>query len=565
MDFTSLAVLLVGAGICAIIAKLLRQPLLVGYLLAGFLFASFGLVHDFESFRPLAELGVMLLLFLLGLEMKLDELPKIGKTAFVTGIGQIVITSFFGFLLAIWLGFSYLPALYLAIALSFSSTIIIVKLLAEKRDLQSLYGRISIGFLLVQDFVAIFLLIFLSGLQSNGLQFSSFFIISAKAISLFVFVWYASKTLVPFFVTRYLSSPPELLFIVSIAWALGFAAFVAGPFGLTIEIGGFLAGLALSNLPEHLQIASRARPLRDFFLTIFFALLGTELVLGKGLGEILIPGLIFSFFVLLINPLIALSILGFMGYKRRTSFLAGLSVAQISEFSLILLAMGLSLNHVTQKEVSLTVLVGAITMTVSTYMILSSEKLYQFFHPYLKIFERKQLIEGEEVPKLNMNNHIVLIGSDRTGSLIVDYIRKKTDQYLVIEFNPLVVEKLEALGVPVLFGDSSDEEILDAANVSHAALIIATHANHLDNLVLLEYLKNTSSHAITLFSSQTNEEARMLYKKGADYVYVANATGGAYVAMLLRSFFRDKKQFKKRLERRDIQSSFMYNLKNAHV
>lgn len=197
MEFSQISVLLVVAAIAGIIVRNLKQPLLVGYLFAGFVLATFGLVTDIEVFSGLGQIGVALLLFLVGLEMKLGELPSIGRTALLTGVGQIIFTSVIGFLLASLLGYSTVPAIYIAIALTFSSTIIMVKLLSEKNDLGSLYGRIAIGFLLVQDFVAVALLMFLSGLGNGGFSGISFIAIALKAIVLFTLVWVLSKKILP--------------------------------------------------------------------------------------------------------------------------------------------------------------------------------------------------------------------------------------------------------------------------------------------------------------------------------------------------------------------------------
>lgn len=319
MEFSQIAILLVVAAVAGVIARYLKQPLLIGYLFAGFILAFLGVVTDIEVFSGLGQIGVALLLFLVGLEMNIRELPSIGKVALLTGLGQIIFTSGIGFLISRLLGFTILPSMYIAVALTFSSTIIMVKLLSEKNDLASLYGRIAIGFLLVQDFVAVLILMFLAGLGRGDVALGGYLFTFGKALVLFALVWILSKKVLPQIFERLIANSTELLFIGSIAWALGVASFVAGPLGFTLEIGGFLAGLALSNMPEHLQIASRTRPLRDFFLTIFFLLLGTRLLVGN-LGEVAAPSLVFSLFVLVGNPVIILIILGLMGYKRRTSF-----------------------------------------------------------------------------------------------------------------------------------------------------------------------------------------------------------------------------------------------------
>lgn len=539
MDFTQIAIIIVIAAGFGFIAKLIGQPLLVGYLIAGISVGAFGITTNTEDLKTLSQVGVTLLLFLLGLEMKLSDLPSIGKPAIVTGIGQILFTSTIGFLLAVFLGYEYLPALYIAIALTFSSTIIMVKLLSEKKDLQSLYGRISVGFLLVQDFVAILILLFLASVSKGSTDPFIFVYTFAKAILLFGAVWFLSKKAIPFLFEKYLTSSTELLFIASIAWVLGFSSLVAGPLGFTLEIGGFLAGLALSNLPEHLQIATRARPLRDFFLTIFFVVLGTELAIGREFVSILPQALIFSIFVLVGNPLIVLILLGLMGYKKRTSFMAGLTVAQISEFSLILMAIGLSLSHVAQSDVSLMIIVAVITMTLSTYMIMSSERIYLRLQNFLGFFERAKYNSAEKVARLSdeFSNHIVVVGCDRSGHIILSQLIKSSEKYVVVDFNPAIFDELSKRGVNVLFGDISDPEILEASNVANAKLIITTFGVLPDNLRILEYLKTKHSKALFVAVATNKHDLDKLYKEGAYYVVIPEMLAGYQ----LKTIFRNKK------------------------
>lgn len=532
MEFSQIALLLVVAGVFGIIAKTLKQPLIIGYLFAGLLLGTTGLISDIEVFSGMGQIGVALLLFLLGLEMNIRELPAIGRVALITGIGQILFTSSIGFLIAQMLGFELLPSVYIAIAMTFSSTIIMVKLLSEKKDLDSLYGKIAVGFLLVQDFVAILILMFLAGLGKGRLSIAEYGLIGIKALVLFTLVWLLSKKALPIIFERFIASSSELLFIASIAWALGVASLVAGPLGFTLEIGGFLAGIALSNLPEHLQIAARTRPLRDFFLTIFFLILGAQLVIEGGILPIFAPALVFSTFVLFGNPIIVLVILGALGYRKRTSFLAGLTVAQISEFSLIILALGLTLGHVAEREVALVVMVGVITMTISTYAILHADKIYSKIKNYLKIFEKKKPKEKALIEDKNLKNHIVLIGCDRAGKTLVAYFLRNNRDFVVVDFNPKVFRRLSAEKTPVVFGDINDTEIVESANLGYANTVISTISNFSDNLTLLEYIKPLKVKPTTIFTALTRREALKLYERGATYVIVPEIVAGDYIRHL---------------------------------
>ena len=524
--------LLVVAALAGIAAKAFKQPLLIGYLFAGFILSFFGIVGDVEVFSGLGQVGVALLLFLVGLEMNIRELPTIGRVAAITGAGQIIFTSIIGFLISSLLGFGVLQSVYIAIALTFSSTIIIVKLLSQKNDLDSLYGKISVGFLLIQDFVAVIILMFLAGLGRGAVSFSDFGLIGIKALVIFSLVWGLSKKVLPSIFEKFLAKSQELLFIGSIAWALGIASFLAGPVGFTLEIGGFLAGLALSNLPEHLQIASKTRPLRDFFLTIFFIILGTKLVIS-GISLIMAPALIFSAFVLIGNPLIVLAIMGALGYKKRTSFLAGLTVAQISEFSLILMAMGVGLGHVTEPALAMVILVGVITMTASTYLILGANSVFAFVKDYLGIFERKKPAEIALNKKKNLKDHVVLVGSGRTGKVLISYLIRRHEPLLVIDFNPQVFTRLTADKVPVLFGDVHDPEILDLAQVNKAKLVISTTSGINGNLVLLEHIRSLRTKPDTLMTALTKDDAVKLYEAGASYVIIPHSMAGEHIRHML--------------------------------
>lgn len=544
MEFSQISSLLVVAAIAGIVAKYFKQPLIIGYLLAGFVLAFFGIIKNDAALSGLGQIGVTLLLFLVGLEMNLGELPSIGRVALIVGIGQVAFTTLLGFLLAVLLGFAVLPSLYISIALSFSSTIIVVKLLGEKNDLFSLYGRIATGILLVQDFVAFVLLIFLSGLGKGDLSFVNLFVISFKAIALFILVWALSKKILPNIFERFVASSPELLFIGGTAWALGVSSLVAGPLGFSFEIGGFLAGLALSNLPEHLQIASRTRPLRDFFLTIFFMLLGTSVLFGS-IGSIWVPAIVLSLLVLIGHPIIVFILLGLLGYKKRTSFLTGLSVAQISEFSFILMATGLALGHVSEAEVATVVLVGAITMTASTYLILEAKKLYPKLKKYLSIFEKDTTYESVLMEETSLTDHIILIGSGRTGRNLLSFFKKKKWPFLVVDNNPNVFHRLTAERTPVLFGDIGDEEVLDLAKLERARLVVSTVSELNENLNLLERIRTLKIRPLTIFTAKTREEAIKYYEKGAAYVMVPQTIAGEHLRYLFRNYGLSSERFHK--------------------
>ena len=542
MEFSQISLLLGLASIFGILARRFKQPILVGYLFAGLAAAYFGLIGESEIIKNLGKIGVALLLFLVGVEMNIREIPTIGKAALYTGLGQMLFTFVIALSAGLLFGFGLLPSIYIAIAMSFSSTIIIVKLLSEKKDLDTLYGKVAVGFLLVQDLVAVLILMFLAGMGSGGVTIAGYIFIAIKGALLIIAVWALSKKVLPYLFERYVAESVELLFIVSIAWALGVAALVAGPLGLSLEIGGFMAGLALSNLPEHLEIASRTRPLRDFFLTLFFLTLGASLLV-EGIGSIIFPALVFSLLVLIGNPIIVMIVMGFLRFKKRTSFLSSVTVAQISEFSLIVMAAGLALNHVSQSHVALTVIVAAITMTISTYIILGADKIYLRLKDKLSIFEREIFTEPQVLAKDTYSDHIILIGCGRTGKRLLSLFSRKKVPYIIVDYNPDLYTQMIAEKKPIVFGDISDPEILEAVSVERARMIISTSADFTDNLALLDYLKKQRRKPTTVFEAPTREEAIKLYESGANYVVLPEVLAGEHLRHILSSHGTDGKWF----------------------
>ncbi|MDF1496783.1 MAG: cation:proton antiporter [Patescibacteria group bacterium] len=526
-----LAATVVLVTILSIFARMLKQPFILAYLAAGVLIASFGFFNltDHETFKLFSDLGIMFLLFLVGLEINYSSLKLVGKVSIILGLGQIIFTSLFGYIIASIFGYDWLASLYIAVALTFSSTIIIVKLLSDKKELRSLHGKISVGMLLVQDAVAVIILVLLSGLtDGNNAGLAEIILTLLKGtILVFVTLW-VGKRIIPAIFDR-LAKSQELLFIASLAWVLGMAVIVSY-MGFSIEIAGFLAGLALSNSLERLQISNKIRSLRDFFIVLFFVLLGASMALSD-LSGLTLPIIVFSLFVLIGNPIIVLSILGFLGYRKRTGLLTGLTVAQISEFSLIVAAVGLKLGHIDNSTVTLITGVGIITITISTYLIINADKLYKFLANLLSIFETRRI--KEPVLKKQRKRKYVLIGCHRTGMGIASLLPK--NQLLIIEFDPDMVHKLNKQGYNVLFGDITDPDILDDMLVTNADVLIITSPDIQDNLSVLEMYKQKSKRPTIIVRAQSKEELEILYDNGADYVLLPHLTAGQILGHMITS------------------------------
>lgn len=538
--FFDLTIIICLSAVLAILFRLLKQPLILAYILAGILIGPIFNIIPIESsevLETMGELGITLLLFILGLELRFSELRSIGKVALGVGFAQMMGTFIIGYLFAMLLGFPPISGVYIGLALAFSSTIIVIKLLGDKKDLSSLYGKITIGILLAQDFLAIFTLIVLSGFQNKtfGEQISlyPFLLVFVKAFFLFALVYYFSRSLFPKIIDS-VSKSSEALFLVSLACAFGMAGLVSSPYiGFSIEIGGFLAGLALANSRANFQIVARVRALRDFFITLFFVFLGTQMVFQNVVATIW-PAIVLLAVVLFYKPLIILATMGFMGYRRRTAFMSAISLAQVSEFSLIVVFLGNKLGHIDDGIVSLMTIVAVASFVFSNYFIMNTQVLYKRFHHYLEIFERKDPHSEQRGVVGDLKNHVVLIGANRMGGSILKTLEKKGEDVLVVDFDPDIMEALEKKeGVTGIFGDISDIEIQERAQLEHAKLIISTVPDVEDNLILLQSLKHTKARIVIV--AQNNDEAKRLYAAGAGYVVLPHIVGGRHIAGILQS------------------------------
>ncbi|MEK7536000.1 MAG: cation:proton antiporter [Patescibacteria group bacterium] len=526
-----LSVVLLIAALLGVVARFLRQPILVAYMATGALVAYLGffdLVRP-DTYQIFADLGITFLLFLVGLEVNYSSLRLVGRSSIIIGIGQILFTAVIGYVIVRAFDFAALPALYIALCLTFSSTIIIIKLLSEKKDLQSLYGKIVIGFMLVQDVIAILLLVILSSI-SSGQVFSvwNLLFVLIKGVALFVAMLWLGRRVFPIIFDR-LARSGELLFLVSIAWALLVAAF-AEQLGFSIVIGGFLAGIALSNSSEHFAITSKIKPLRDFFILVFFVILGASLF-QYNFANIAWPVLALSMFVLIGNPLIVFLIMSVLGYRRSTSFAAGVTVAQVSEFSLILIALGLKIGHVDERAVALVSAVAVITILASTYLVLHAKKIAKVIDPALRYLERKKLIENN-IPDSGYHMPIILIGAHRTGESILRHLSK--EEVLIVDFDPDKIKERRASGYTCLLGNITDEDIFEASGITESKLIISTSPDFEDNLGLLELLSRARAMGKVIVRAETDQEAKFLYKAGASYVIFPHKSVGQFLGKHLQ-------------------------------
>ena len=537
--FFELSLLLTVTAIITLAVRKLRQPLVVGYILSGIIAGPYVLnivssQHELELF---SKVGIVFLLFIVGLYLNPKIIQEVGKVSLVTGLGQVLFTSLIGFALTLLLGIDRLAALYVAIALTFSSTIIILKLIADKKDLQKLYAKIAIGFLLVQDIVATFILIAItvvSGQSDMGLV-STLLLTLGKGMILFSVLGMFQRYILPK-VTEYAAESPELLFLFSLAWGTILASLFSA-LGFSIEIGALIAGVTLSVSPYSVEIASRLKPLRDFFIIIFFVLLGSQLILSN-LAQLLFPAIILSLFVLVGNPIIVIILMNTLGYNRKTSYQAGLTVAQISEFSLILGALGLRLGHLSQEVLSLITLVGLITISGSTYLILYSETFYPKVSRYLgwlELIKTNVKHKGKDPDDFES----IIFGFDRVGHYFAQSLQSLDHSFLVVDFNPASAEKLEDSGYQYRLGDASDPEFLEDLPIVKPKIIISTVPELATNILIVHAMRAKNKKAVIIPIAQTHQDASELYEAGASYVMMPHHLGAQHMSKMIARYGSD--------------------------
>lgn len=538
--FTELGIVIGVALILSLIMKILKQPLIVGHILTGLIVGPF--ITDggsIETFTLFSEIGIAILLFTVGLNLSPKTIKEFGTVSLITGVGQVVITTIVGYFISLWLGFSSITSLYIAVGLAFSSTIIILKLLSDKGDLETLYAKISIGFLLVQDFIAIILLFIIPLISEVGGSLEGVAIKIGIGILMIVTTFFLAFSIFPK-LDNFLSSNTELLFLFSMFWGIGIAnLFKFG--GFSIETGALIAGISLSTLASRHEISARMSALRDFFIIIFFILLGSKMTFA-GIGTMLPEAVILSLLVLIGNPLILMIIMGLLGYKKKTSLQTGFTVAQVSEFSLILMALGVTYGHVTETDLSLVTLIALITIFGSSYLILYSEKIFKILSPYLSIFERAHTHEK----RLRTKKHsIILFGCNRIGHDFIEKFKEQKHEFLVIDHNPETVESLYKQGIDVEYGDASNVAFLDEIDASAVELVISTIPDTETNLLINRVLKNKNKEIVILLVANKVVDALGHYDEGVDYVILPHFLGAKYAAELVIKMKDKPEQYSK--------------------
>ncbi|OGE30649.1 hypothetical protein A2631_03785 [Candidatus Daviesbacteria bacterium RIFCSPHIGHO2_01_FULL_44_29] len=537
--FVQLALILGISSIFGFMALRTKLPIIIAYLLAGVLIAILPGLNgsNLAVFKFLPDLGIALVLFLIGMELNLWEIKSLGKPIIFTSLCQILITSLAGFTIAYLFNFNTMESFYLGVGLAFSSTVVVIKMLLEKKELNSLFGKLSVGILLIEDLVAIGILMAISVSSSSfhlGLQNSlPLVMLIIKAGGLFLATFLLSRYVLKS-VFRAVAGSVELLFLTALTWCFVFTT-VAVVLGFSVVIGAFLAGIALASSPYQVQIQGKIKPLRDFFLALFFVYLGAHVHLPD-----LVKGwplmVIFTSYILLVKPLIILLCLGVFGFKKHTIFQVAIHLTQLSEFSLVILLVGINAQVAPPYVLSIVSAATVCSVIISTVLISYSREIYKRLSPLLSFFEHKtktHILEDKLTSELI--DHVMIFGSHRVGSPIIRFLKREKIPFMVMDFNPKVIEGLRAEDIVAIYGDVGDPDVLEGLQLENARLIICTAEDLADNELLLLECKRRRVRAPIVVTAGQLEDEEILQKLGADYVLIPDKVSADFLVEKLKT------------------------------
>lgn len=544
------AILLLVIGL-SYLMKIAKQPLMIGYIIAGFLVSPHILwfLQDSDGVQMFSHLGVALLLFMVGIGLNPREIKETGKVSLLIWWVQILLTIIIWSAVAMLLWYDVITSCFIGLVLSFSSTIIIVKLLGDKWLLDELFGKISIGILIVQDMIAMLVLVILSSLPTTWVEVYRWEFALVLFLKLLLVMW------VTYLITRYIlphvlafvAQSQEFLLIFAIGWCLICAATMEA-IGFSLEIWALIAGLTIASLPYRFEIASKTKPLRDFFVVLFFVSLGSQIDLSS-IGSSRYTIVVLSLFVLLIKPLLIMLPMKFLHYKPKTIFLTSTTLGQVSEFSFILMSLLLTMWYVTDITlVSIMTIVGLLSIAWSSYYINYSDYLYNYCAPYLKRLD-STTTSIDELPHAQEQYDIIIFGNHRTGKSIVDMLVKNKKKFIIVDYDPQVIKSLEQTWLPCRYGDASDIQLLEELHLDKAKMIVSTIHDYETNALILHQTKKITTGIITIMSASRVSDAESLYEWWASYVIVPHMIGWHHTAMLIEQYEYDiEKYAQKKME-----------------
>jgi Kef-type K+ transport system membrane component KefB/Trk K+ transport system NAD-binding subunit len=535
MILLDLSIIIIVAAFMAILAKFLKQPPILAYIVGGLLIGPFGfhLVQDIEFVKIIGELGIALLLFVVGLELSMERIKKVGGTAMIIGSAEVTIMTLLGFFIGRFFGFSGIESLYIGLIIAFSSTLVVIKLLSDNRELDTLHGRIMLGILLVQDVAVILALTFLINNDVSAFTLAK---VGATGLLLIISAAAITKYILPLFFKK-IAENQELLFLFALAWCFLFAG-AASFLGFSIVIGAFIAGVTLANFPYNIEIIGRVKPIKDFFVTIFFVAIGIQIIPTID-SSLYAPIIVLFLTVILVKPFVISIFTSLSKYSRRTAFISGIGLAQVSEFSIILAMQGVLLNQISENLLSIAIILTAITMLVTTYFIKYDHKLYNWFG-HIALFFNKRLEHDLSHIGDELNKHIIIFGAGRTGRKIVSSFKEQGLKLIIVDYNPDVIQGLISRKINCICGDAEDPEIIERLNLKHAHAIISTIPDKTINRAILRSLKRRNHNAMFFGVADNVDDALDLYESGADYVILPQILAGEKLTDILRSFSEKK-------------------------
>jgi Kef-type K+ transport system membrane component KefB len=552
--FSGLSLIIVIGAAVALLMRMLGQPLIIGHIITGIIVGP-ALLHVASSPDTLAlfsDLGIALLLFIIGLGLNPQIVKEVSKTAAYVGVIQVGVITVLGWILGSALGLNHTAAAFLGAALAFSSTIIILKVLSDKHEQARLYGKIAISVSLVQDMIAIALVVITSAGHSKSLALGSVLGLAIKGLVIGGVIYWISSELLPQF-HKLISGSQEFLFLFAIAWGLGSAALFQ-KIGLSSEIGALLAGICLASQPYAQEITSRLRPLRDFFVIVFFIALGANLNLHH-IGSMFKVIVVSAVIAIIIKPLVSMAVMGYLGYTKRTNFKASVALAQVSEFSIVLVLLAERRGLIDSSLVTAITFIALTSIAASSYLIIFSDQIYRKLERFLDIFERAATHTEAAPPR---NYEMVLFGYQKGGHEFVKVFRQLTKNFVVIDYDPEIIDVLEQRKINHIYGDATDVELLEEANVDKAKLIVSTLTDPQATSFLLNFLRGKHSDAVVIAEADSPKQAGKLYEEGASYVILPHFIGGEKIGAFVKKSGFAKSDFKR------IREQHIRYLKKQH-
>ncbi len=539
-----LGFILIAAAAVVLAARAIGVPAILAYMVTGLVLGPVThLLHPGEVLELISEVGIALLLFLVGLELSLQKIRDVGRVAVVAGIGQIALTLGLGWALALALGFTGASAALVALAMTFSSTVVVVKLLEERDALDAVYGRIAVGVLLIQDVAVVIALTLLAGLEdpaatgSAGIGLASVGRGVAEAgagmTALLVVAYVATRWLLPP-LFRWLSSSLEAVFVWSLTWAFAFIL-ASELLGLSIELGAFIAGISLAQLPYSHELARRVHPLVSFFLAVFFVTLGAHMELGAALAAWPVV-LALSAFVLVGKPAILMALIPRLGYGERTSFLASLTLGQISEFSFIVASLALGVGLVDASFISVVGAVGLVTIGASAVLVQAGDGVYATVRRTGLLGLFRPPAPAEPAPDPGLSDHVIVVGMNTLGRRLVRSLAERGETVLAVDVDAAKLEalrrELPAGASHTLQGNTDHPEVLEHAGLERAKLLVsALQIQDANNLMAYRARAAGVPSAIHAFDARLAHE---LEDHGATYLMVSKYDGIRQMTAALR-------------------------------